>query len=443
MSTTTQPPETEEPEAMSETIETTTPVTTKPSQEQEVAAWSKTDAELRAIVEATKGVTIKDHVGGEKKGREAVHSALMSLVKPRTALDARKAELKRPALDLCNLIESEYKRLLAITAPREMELRKERDDWDAAQAKIEADRKEAERKAAHEKLQSRLNAMVAAGLPPEIGPATTLDDDAWGLFLGNAIEAKEAKDREDARIHAELDAAKAVADELTLMGDECTLEEAMALDDEQRTHRLTVARKADHDRREAQRIKDEEAAAERARVAAKEKADRERLERGSLRLREMSMLGAPADLDALADLTDEAYAVALETARQDKAERDRIAAEERTRQAVRDSELARLQQEAADRQRRDAEALERLAIPLTDPGPVKAPTLEIVPETAPVTAPVVLEAAVAVTSAEVLAWFDGIRAAINATPDSEADTRAAADKMLATVEEVYADFLPF
>ena len=287
------------------------------------------------------------------------------------------------------------------------------------------------------KIQARLDAMTAAGIPADFVRATELSDEDWSDYLAKALDAK-----------AKLDAATAIADELTSLGDECTPGEALQLDAEQAEHRLTVARKADHDRREAQRIKDEEAAAEAARVEAErvarveaDRLARVRLERGSLRLREMSLLGAPADLDTLADLSDEAYAVALETARQEKVDRDQRAADERQAQAVRDAELARLQQQEADRKRIAQEDLDRLVTPA--PVVRAAPTFEIVREPVHVVAPAVVEPAAPVASAEVLAWFDGIRAAINAVPDSEADTRAAADKMLDIVKEVEDAFLPF
>lgn len=319
-------------------------VVVKPSLEQEVAAWSKTDAELRAVVEATKGITIKDHVGGEKKGREAVHGALMTLVKSRTAIEGRKAELKRPALDLCNLIETESKRLLAITTPREAELRKERDDWDAEQARIA---REAEQ-ARQAKIQARLDAMSAAGIPVDLVRATELSDEAWTEYLGKALEAK-----------AKLDAATKVAEELTALGDECTAGEVLQLTDEQIEHRLGVARKADHDRKEAARLKAEEEQAERDRIAAEEKAARERLERGYRRGRELALLGSTGhEVEPLADMTEEAFAVVLETARQEKADRDARIAEERRVQEEKDAELARLKKDEADRLEAERQALE-------------------------------------------------------------------------------------
>jgi chromosome segregation ATPase len=73
----------------------------------------------------------------------------------------------------------------------------------------------------------------------------------------------------------------------------------------------------------------------------------------------LALLGASGDLDALADMTEEAFAVALETARQEKADRDARIAKDRADQAAQAAELARLQKEEADRIQREADALEQ------------------------------------------------------------------------------------
>jgi hypothetical protein len=444
----------------------TTP-TTKPSLEQEVAAWSKTDADLHALVKATEGVTIAGHVAGEKKGREVVHSHLMTLVKARTSIEGRKAELKRPALDLCNLIETEAKRLLAIPAAREAELRKERDEWDAAQAKIEADRKEAERLAARARLESRVNAMTAAGIPVDLVRASDLSDEDWADYLAKALDAK-----------AKLDAATKVADELTALGDECTPTEALQLTDEQIEHRLGVGRKADHDRREVARIQAEEAAAEalrieteRQRVAAEEKATRERLERGYRRGRELALLGAVGhEVEPLADMTEEAFQVALETARQEKVDRDARVAEERRIQDEKDAELARLKKDEADRLERERvalEAREREAKEAADKAEADAKAARQEAErevrhhgtTSFAIDPIPLTVADLVQSLEsqeiedalskpswsvqVGSWFAGIRTAIEASPDKDTGTLAAIAKMLNVVKEAQDELLPF
>ena len=198
------------------------------------------------------------------------------------------------------------------------------------------------------KIQARLDAMSAAGIPVDLVRATELSDEAWTEYLGKALEAK-----------AKLDAATKVAEELTALGDECTAGEVLQLTDEQIEHRLGVARKADHDRKEAARLKAEEEQAERDRIAAEEKAARERLERGYRRGRELALLGSTGhEVEPLADMTEEAFAVVLETARQEKADRDARIAEERRVQEEKDAELARLKKDEADRLEAERQALE-------------------------------------------------------------------------------------
>lgn len=198
------------------------------------------------------------------------------------------------------------------------------------------------------KIQTRLDAMSAAGIPVDLVRATEISDEAWTEYLGKALEAK-----------AKLDAATKVAEELTALGDECTAGEVLQLTDEQIEHRLGVARKADHDRKETARVKAEEEQAEKDRIAAEEKAARERLERGYRRGRELALLGSTGhEVEPLADMTEEAFAVALETAKQEKADRDARIAEERRIQDEKDAELARLKKFEADRLEADRVALE-------------------------------------------------------------------------------------
>lgn len=439
---TTQPHEAEEPEAMSQTAETapTQDVVVYPEVSTLPAIKPLADAALERLGLAVATVqrlrSYKDLVLADltdKKGAKDLTEKRLEVKRFRTAWVRECKDGREEANAISKGWNNAEKALAEPFEEIEEHLAAQVEAHEREVARIA---KEAET-ARQAKIQARLDAMTAAGIPVDLVRATEMDDATWSDYLAKALDAK-----------VKLDAATAIADELAALGDECTPREALQLTEEQIEHRLGVARKADHDRREAQRIKDEEAAAEAARVEAErvkqveaDRLARVRLERGSLRLREMSLLGAPADLDTLADLSDESYAVALETARQEKVDRDQRAADERQAQAVRDAELARLQQQEADRKRIAQEDLDRLVTPA--PVVRAAPTFEIVREPVHVVGPDAVVPAVAAPTFEVLAWFDGIRAAINATPDDALDTRAAVSKMLATVEEVFADFLPF
>ena len=141
-------------QSMTEKTETTAP-TAPTTIEAQVAAWSATTAELVAAVKATEGITVAGHAEGPKKGRAVVHAQLMTLQGHRTSIEKRRTELKRPILDLGKLVDSEAARLTGIIAPRESELRADRDAYDAEQERIAAEaetkRKAEEAKASEER----------------------------------------------------------------------------------------------------------------------------------------------------------------------------------------------------------------------------------------------------------------------------------------------------
>lgn len=115
------------------------------SLEQQVAAWSATESEIIAKVEATNGLTIAGYLDADgaadpKKGREVVHRALMELVGIRTAIEARRKSLKAPILALGNLVDSEARRLTSLSQPRENELAADRAAYDAEAKRIEDER---------------------------------------------------------------------------------------------------------------------------------------------------------------------------------------------------------------------------------------------------------------------------------------------------------------
>lgn len=345
--------------------ENTTEIVKPKSIEQQVAEWSATDAVLIAAVEATKGVTVAGHAGGPKKGREAVHKCLMELVDLRTPIEKRRKELKRPIIDLGNLVDSEAARLTAIISPRESELRADRDAYDAIEKKRIEDEKEAERL----RIQKRVESMVSVGLLPDIQKATNMPDDQFAEM----IEA--GKVEQDKR-----NKAAQIAQELTALGDECSAVEAYALTSEQAEHRLTVARKAFADREEAARIKRDEETAEAKRIAdeaeakrkaeqeeadrkrneeiEKERAARAKLEVGSRRSMELAALGSFVAMDECAEWPMDVYAAALKNATDAKALRDEEARKQREEADKQAAELRRMQEAEAARKKADEEAQE-------------------------------------------------------------------------------------
>lgn len=232
---------------------------------------------------------------------------------------------------------------------------------EAHEAELARIAREAEQ-ARKQKIASRIEAVVSAGAPVNLEQIETLGDEEWDAYLSELVESKRLLDTAT---------AVAVAEELTALGDECTVAEALQLEPEQAEHRLAVARKADHERKEAARLAEEEAEAERQRIAdaekerleriaSEERTTRERLERGYRRGREMALVECTGhEVEELADMTEEAFDALLASARQEKEDRDARAAEERRQQEERDAELALLRKAEADRLEAERLALEQ------------------------------------------------------------------------------------
>ena len=359
---TTQPPEAEEPEAVNFQIEPTeTPTTETEGSESPAIAYPEVSTlpAIKPLADAAlERLGLAVAVVEKLKGYKQLVLADLTDKKAANDLDEKRKEVKRFRVSWTNACKEGRAEANAIADAWVKAQKTLVEDFEQVEDHLERQvsahtsevariAREAEQ-ARQAKIQARLDAMSAAGIPVDLVRATELSDEAWAEYLGKALDAK-----------AKLDVATKIAEELTALGDECTVGEALQLTDEQIEHRLAVARKADHDRKEAARIKAEEEQAEKDRVAAEEKAARERLERGYRRGRELALLGSTGhEVEPLADMTEEAFAVALETAKQEKADRDARIAEDRRIQDEKDAELARLKKAEADRLEAERVALE-------------------------------------------------------------------------------------
>jgi len=93
------------------------------------------------------------------------------------------------------------------------------------------------------KTQTRLDALTARGIAPNLAQAQTLTDEAWEKWL--ELETEQASIR--AR-------AQDVADRLTALGDPCVYVEALALSEEEQRIRLEAAAHADLLRKDAEKL---------------------------------------------------------------------------------------------------------------------------------------------------------------------------------------------
>lgn len=306
--------------------------------EARVAAWSATTAELVDAVKATEGITVAGHAEGAKKGRLAVHAALMTLTGHRTSIEKRRTELKRPILDLGKLVDSEAARLTGIIAPREAELRADRDAYDAEQERIqreaEALRKAEEAKASEERrkaLQARVDIVAALGGQIDLVGLQTATDEEFADQVATLTAERDERDRlakieREVREAAEAAERKRIAEQEKKDEAERIERERIAAEERAEQKRIAdanaaeaarleklrqeteaAARKMQEDREAAERAerdrKDAEARKERERLQAEAdaKAEAERLAREEAdRIAEAARIAALApDLDKL------------------------------------------------------------------------------------------------------------------------------------------------
>ena len=324
-----------------------TEITTPKPIETQVTEWSATESALREAVEATKGITVAEHAEGPKKGREAVHSAMMVLAVHRTSIEVRRKELKAPILALGTLVDSEAKRLTAITAPREAELRADRDAYDAEQAKIAAAvQAEKDRLAAlaaeqaSKALQAKIDRVASLGGAPNLAQLQLITDDAFDVLCSELAEVQAAKIAREAQEKADREEAERIA-----------REQREAKEAEERR---AQAEQREKDAAEAKRRRDEEdrTAAERKRLLDIEDARLEK-ERAELRKEREAQEAERRRLDAEADKIrrdreeEEARARREQERKEAEAEAERKWIESAEREAA---EAARIEAEKPERE---------------------------------------------------------------------------------------------
>jgi hypothetical protein len=187
------------------------------------------------------------------------------------------------------------------------------------------------------RIKRRIEQVVKLGAELEMEPVNTLNDEEWETYAAN-LEAVAQRRKE----------AQAKASRLTEAGDECSVEEAATLTDDQYAHRITVALKAKREREEAERIAAEEKAEKERRDAEAEAKRQEEAEaRRKATEAENARMRAQAEADA-----EELRKLREEKAERERKERERIEAEE---QAERERIAA---EQKAEQDKRDAEAAE-------------------------------------------------------------------------------------
>ena len=205
------------------------------------------------------------------------------------------------------------------------------EEWKRAEAKRTEDEKRASR-------EKRLQQAREADCAASIGDIETMDEAQWSAMIESAKAVQATR----------LRAAKIVSD-LAALGVTASADDAAAMTDDDVAAAIKTAQDAEADRKaeEARKIQEE----------------REALERGSQRFRELSALGESSHtIGGLSAMGAEVYAEVLAGAKAAKAKRDEEDAQrEREAQAKRDADRkAQEERDEQDRKERDQRERERV-----------------------------------------------------------------------------------
>ena len=196
--------------------ETTLPTFVESTVKKEVQKIDVAEAAILEKVKKYKNLKVKDK--DDEKGITLVKEAYQDLVKTRTSIDKKRAEIKKPFLDVCKGIDDYAKKLTAMFADVENTLKLENDKVKQWEKEAE-EKKEAERQA---KIKARVAELTTAGITFNgelyvIGDTISVDivtiekmSDADFAFLVAKVKAeKEKKDKAEAEANAKAEAEEA------------------------------------------------------------------------------------------------------------------------------------------------------------------------------------------------------------------------------------------
>lgn len=302
----------------------------------QVVEYSQTEAALSDLRQRYKDVVFDV---ATTAGMQLARKGRAELVKLRTTLEAKRVEIKAPALERCRLIDAEAKRINAEIVALEQPI----DDLIKAEEKRKADEKaEKERierarvTAIHERISYFGAPLIVLPGKPSSDIQFALDalaeiaiDDTFAEFQPQAQVAKDAALAKLREMHA-----AAVADEQEKARLKAEREELARLRAEQEQRDREERERAEADRK----CREEEARQARAKIEAEERAARERIEA-------------------------QERAARLKREEEDRIAREKIEAEQaeaRKRQAEEDARL-KAERDRIEAERREVEARERKA----------------------------------------------------------------------------------
>lgn len=310
----------------------------------------KARAELTALAASSRSITAPTNPAG----RAECHAAAMAAAGARIAIAKAGKDARDDATQFSRAVIVEEARLIAIIQPEETRLKALRDAYDAEQARIKAEKADAERlrvleisdriarikQAASDAARFDVSADAASEIHARVSEMEI--DATFAEFYGDAIEAKAATMAEITKVIASKRAAEA------------------------------AAKKAEADRIELEKIRQAEAEAARikAQQEAAARAEQERVEAAARRAEQAKI---DAERKALADreakfAADRAAALAeIDAKRREQEDKERAAnearlAEEAKAEAVKaEAARAELERVSLEQQREDTVADLRMA----------------------------------------------------------------------------------
>jgi len=300
----------------------------------------------------------------DKEGWEQVHTADMVMVKHRTGIEKLRKSSNADAQTFIKNNNGEAKVLIDAMAPIESHLKSQKKAVTDEQARIKAEVDKAEQ----ERIQGRIDALAELGITIPYFELASMDDDEFNETLESANKAHEAelaRIAEEARLKTEAEEKERQereAESQRLADERAELEALRAEQTErdriaqEKTDKIAAEQKAAQDRIDAERKALDDAKAE-----AAEQARRDKNNRLFTRMNEFSKVVANVDAGIVAEWTDEEYLAALKEstesykkwmAEQDaamKADAEKEAAEKVEREAAEKVEADRLAAEEAAR----------------------------------------------------------------------------------------------
>lgn len=311
-----------------------------PAIETKIAEYSPTTAALAELRQRFGNIAFDLST---TKGDKEARAARLELVRLRTSLEAKRKELKAPALERSRLIDDEAKRItsaiLELETPIDQQIQAAEQKREAErQAKIEAERQRVAT------LRARIEQITSVALRAVGKPAAEVEAKIK-LLVGITIGP------DFAEFKAEAEAAH--ADTLAKLRDMLAAAEAAEAEAARLAAERAELERLRAEQAERERVERERMAAEQARIAAEQRAEAERLEALAQQQRER-LAAEEAAARAEREAADKAAAA-------ERAEQDRIAREAREAEQRRlDEQAAALRQqqeaEAAEQRRRDEEA---------------------------------------------------------------------------------------